>query len=77
MFTYHTQYQFLHLNTGFIIQDSPECTAHCFIIHVGFIFVQSPQARHGFRVNQLEDSFLSIGPLDEAGAVFSVLKQFE
>lgn len=39
--------------------------------------MQPPQARHGFRIDQLEDSFLPIGPLDITGAVVSVLQQFQ
>ena len=58
-------------------KDSPKCPAHCLVIHVRFVFVQSPQARHSFRVNQLEDSFLPIGPLNITRTVVSILKQFQ
>jgi hypothetical protein len=58
-------------------KDSPKCPAHCLIIHVRFVFVQSPQTRHSFGVNQLEDSFLPIGPLNITGTIVSILKQFQ
>lgn len=36
----------------------PKGTTHRFVIHVRLVFVQSPQSRHGLRVDQLEDTWM-------------------
>lgn len=50
---------------------------HRLVIHIGLVLVQSPEARHGLRIDQLEDALLAVGPFDVAGAVLAVLQQLE
>lgn len=39
--------------------------------------MQAPQARHCFRVDQLEDTLLAVCPLDKTRAVLSILEEFQ
>lgn len=53
----------------------PECSAHCLIIHIWFVFVFAPQPGHCFWVDQLEDPRLRISPFDVTRADLSILQQ--
>lgn len=37
-------------------ENSPQSSAHGFVVHVGLVFVQTPQTGNGLRVDQLEDA---------------------
>lgn len=56
---------------------APEGPAHGFVVHVRLVFVQPPEAGDSFGVNQLEDTLLSMGPLNVAGAIIPVLQQLK
>lgn len=60
-----------------LIPFSPERTPHGLVVHVGFIFVLSPQLGHGLGVDQLEDAFLTVSPLDVFRAALVVLQQLQ
>lgn len=53
----------------------PESSTHCFIIHVRFVFVLSPQPGHGLGIYEFENALLSLSPLDILRTRSFVLKQ--
>lgn len=55
--------------------DSPECSAHGFIVHIRLVFVLSPQFGDSLGVHQLENALLSLRPLDVFGTGVFVLQQ--
>lgn len=55
----------------------PECPAHRLIVHVRLVLLLPPQFGHCLRIHQLEDAFLSLGPLDVLGAGVPVLQKCE
>jgi len=55
----------------------PERPAHCLVVHVWFVLVQTPQSRHSLAVDQLEHPLLPVAPLDELGAAVLVLEELE
>ena len=55
----------------------PECPAHGLIVHVRLVLVEPPQPGDRLAVHQLEDTLLSVGPLDELGAAVLVLQQLQ
>ena len=55
----------------------PQSSAHSFIVHIRFILVKSPEPADCLAVHQLEDSLLSVAPLDKLGAALFVLQKLE
>jgi len=55
----------------------PKRPAHCLVVHVWFVLVQTPKSGHSLAVDQLEHPLLPVAPLDELGAAVLVLKEFE
>ena len=54
---------------------SPESSAHGLIVHVRLVLVKSPQPGDRFTVHQLEDSLLSVAPLDKLWTAIFVLNR--
>lgn len=57
--------------------NSPEGSAHSLIVHVRLVLVFPPQSGHSFGVNQLENAFVPLHPLDVPGAGAFVLQQLQ
>ena len=55
---------------------SPESSAHGLVVHVRLVLMKSPQPGDRLAVHQLEDSLLSVAPLDKLGTAVLVLKGF-
>jgi len=55
----------------------PKRPAHCLVVHVWFVLVQTPKSGHSLAVDQLEHPLLPVAPLDELGAAVLVLEELE
>lgn len=59
----------------FVTIDSPERSAHGFVVHIRLVFVLAPQLGDGLGVHQLKNAFLSLRPFDVFGTGVFVLQQ--
>lgn len=67
----------IHLGQDTSLVIVPQGTTHRLVVHVRLVLVQSPETRHGLRVDQLEDALVAVRPLDKSRAVFAVLQKFQ
>ncbi len=55
----------------------PQRPSHSFVVHVRFVFMETPKPGDSLGINQLEYTLLPIGPLDVTRAAILILEQFE
>lgn len=67
----------IHLGQDATLVVVPERPSHGLVVHVGLVLVQAPEAGDSLGVDQLEDTLLTVGPLDVAGAVITILQQLQ